>query len=115
MIFATFAFFLVTLAIGLSKIAFDGQTAQGLIFMLVGTLAYWAGSALKIALGASEARPRKVGFAIAGACTAAGAIMTVLAEVSFDAYGQEMHGIAWVLAGLIAGLLGTKPRPAPRG
>ena len=112
MIFATFAFFIVTLAIGITRIV-EGQTLQGVAFLVAGLLAYLAGSSFKLGLFAKEPRPRRAAFAIAGLCTLVAAAFTTLTGVTFEAYGQEMHGIAWVMAGLIAGLITTRKPITP--
>ena len=112
MIFVTFAYFVATVVLGGAQLLL-GETWSGATLLVVGVLSYWAGSALKIAIYAPASRPRTVGFILAGMFTLVGSAATVLTGARFDAYGQEMHGIAWVLAGLIAGLMGTRRRHYP--
>jgi hypothetical protein len=109
MIFVTICFFIATLLIGGSK-AVQGEVLPGLAFIAAGLFAYWAGSALKLAVFAPASTPRRVGFIMAACLTLIGFAVTLWTGVRFDAYGQDMPGVAWVLAGLIAGIMGTKKR-----
>jgi len=109
MLFATVAFFMATLFIGGAQTV-QGQVPQGLSFMVAGLFAFWAGSSLKLAIFAPSAPPRRVGFIMAVALIAAALAATLLSGVRFDAYGYDMPGYAWVLVGLIGGIMGTKRR-----
>jgi hypothetical protein len=109
MVFVTLCFFIATLLIGGSK-ALQGEVLPGLAFIAAGLFAYWAGSALKLAVFAPAATPRRVGFLMAAGLTVIGFGITLATGVRFDAYGHDMPGVAWVLAGLIAGIMGTKKR-----
>jgi hypothetical protein len=109
MLFVTLTFFLATLVIGGAQIVQD-EVAQGVSFIAAGLFAYWAGSALKVAMFAPSGPPRRVGFIIAGALTAVAFATALVSGVHYDAYGHDMPGYSWVLAGLIAGIMGTKRR-----
>jgi hypothetical protein len=109
MIFVTLTFFLATLIIGIAQ-TLQGEVLPGLSFMAAGLLAYWAGSSLKLAIFAPSSPPRRVGFALAALLTALAFGATFATGVHFDAYGHDMPGYAWVLAGLIGGIMGTKRR-----
>ncbi len=54
--------------------------------------------------------PRRVGVIMAVVLIATALAVTLLSGVHFDAYGHDMPGYAWVLAGLIGGIMGTKRR-----
>ena len=109
MLFVTVSFFMATLFIGGAQTV-QGQVPQGLSFIAAGLLAFWAGSSLKLAVFAPTGPPRRVGFLMAGAFTLIAFAITLLSGVHFDAYGHDMPGYAWVLAGLIGGIMGTKRR-----
>jgi hypothetical protein len=109
MLFVTVAFFMATLLIGGAQTV-QGQVPEGLSFIAAGLFAFWAGSSLKLAVFAPTPPPRRVGFILAAACTCVAFAVTLLSGVHFDAYGHGMPGYAWVLAGLIGGIMGTKRR-----
>lgn len=109
MIFVTLAYFVSTLVIGGAKL-FAGDTLLGLCFILAAVLAFWSGSSIKLAIFAGSSRPRLVGLLLAACFAAVAALVTVVSGVRFEAYGQNLHGAAWVLAGVLAGILGTRRR-----
>jgi hypothetical protein len=109
MLFVTVAFFMATLLIGGAQTV-QGQVPQGLSFIAAGLFAFWAGSSLKLAIFAPTAPPRRVGLIMAALFTILAFAITLLSGVHFDAYGHDMPGYAWVLAGLIGGIMGTKRR-----
>ena len=109
MLFVTVAFFMATLFIGGAQTV-QGQVPQGLSFMAAGLFAFWAGSSLKLAVFAPSAPPRRVGVIMAVVLIATALAVTLLSGMHFDAYGHDMPGYAWVLAGLIGGIMGTKRR-----
>ncbi len=109
MVFVTLIYFLATLIVGGSQLI-TGQTAAGLSFIAAGLFGFWAGSSLKLAIFAPEMRPRLVGLLLAASCTALGLLATYVTGVRFEAFGQDLHGAAWVIAGLLAGIMGTKRR-----
>jgi hypothetical protein len=109
MLFVTVAYFMATLLIGGSQ-AVQGEVLPGLSFIVAGLFAYWAGSSLKLAVFAPAAPPRRVGFAMTALFTAIALGATFATGVRFDAYGHDMPGYAWVLAGIIGGIMGTKRR-----
>jgi ammonia channel protein AmtB len=109
MLFVTVAYFLATLLIGGAQTLQD-QVLPGLSFIVAGVFAFWAGSSLKLGVFAPAGPPRRVAFALAALFTAIALGATMATGVRFDAYGQDMPGAAWVIAGLIAGIMGTKKR-----
>lgn len=109
MLFVTVAYFMATLLIGGAQ-TLQGAVLPGLSFILAGLLAYWAGSALKLAVFAPAGPPRRVGFIMAAVFTALAFGTSLATGVRFDAYGHDMPGYAWVLAGLIGGIMGAKRR-----
>lgn len=111
MIFVTFAFFLASLVIGIAQIV-GGQVWPGASFILGGLFAYWSGSSLKLGIFTPHKTRRNVAFLLALAFALAGFAVTWSSGVRFEAFGQDMPGYAWVLAGVLAGLLGTRRRRA---
>lgn len=110
MFFVIVAYFIATAVIGIAQL-FQMETIwPGFSFLLGGTLAFLAGSSLKLAIFAPSPRLRWVGILMAALYTSIGTFATLLTGTHFDAYGQDMPGFAWVIAGVIAGILGTKRR-----
>jgi uncharacterized membrane-anchored protein len=107
--FVTFTFFLATLIVGGAQVL-GGQTLPGLSFLMAGILAFWAGSSLKLAIYAPDTRPRLIGFLLAAFFTTLGLLATVSTDVHFEAFGHDLHGAAWVVAGILAGIFGTRRR-----
>ncbi|MDB5651151.1 MAG: hypothetical protein JWL62_2671 [Hyphomicrobiales bacterium] len=109
MLFVTIAYFLATLVVGGAKLI-AGETLLGLSFLGAAVLAYWGGSAIKLAIFAPALRPRLVGLLV-GACFAAvAALVTVASGVRFEAFDRDLHGSAWVLAGVVGGIFVTRRR-----
>jgi hypothetical protein len=100
---------MATLLIGGAQTV-QGEVLPGLSFIFGGLLAYWAGSSLKLAMFAPVAPARRVGFIMSGVFALVAIIAVTLTGVHFDAYGHDMPGYAWVLAGVIGGIMGTKKR-----
>lgn len=109
MLFVTLAYFFSSVAVGSAKIL-AGETFGGIAFLAAALFGFWAGSGIKIALYAPSQRPRVVALALVGFFSTLAFLITVLSGVRFEAYGQDLHGGAWVVAGLIAGILGTRRR-----
>ena len=109
MLFVTVAFFMATLFIGGAQTV-QGEVLPGLSFIFGGLFAYWAGSALKLSFFAPNPAARRVGLLLAASLTGLGFVVTLATGVHFDAYGHDMPGFSWVLAGLIGGIMGTKKR-----
>jgi hypothetical protein len=107
--FVTLAFFLATLVIGVAQIV-EGQTWPGVSFLVAGLFAFWGGAALKAAFFAPAARPRLVGLLIAAFFTVLGLLATQATGVRFEAFDRDLNGAAWVVAGLLAGIMGTRRR-----
>jgi len=110
MLIVTVAFFIATSVIGVSQLFLMETPWSGLSFLLGGIFAYWAGSSLKLALYAPNWRVRGMGVLIAALFTTCGTAGMLATGTSFDAFGHPMPGYAWILAGLIAGIQGTKRR-----
>jgi hypothetical protein len=110
MFFVLLAYFLATAVIGTAQL-FQMETIwPGLSFLFGGTLAFWGGSSLKIAFFAPSPRLRWVGMLMAAFFISGGTLANLATGTNFDAYGNDMPGYAWVIAGVIAGILGTKRR-----
>lgn len=109
MIFVTFAYFLATLVIGVAQIL-QGATWEGSSFLFAGLFAYWGGSALKLAVFAPTARLRLVGLLMTAFFAVFGALATHVTGAHFEAFGHDLPGYAWVLVGVIAGIMGTRRR-----
>jgi hypothetical protein len=109
MLFVTIAYFLSSVAVGGAKIL-AGETASGVAFLAAALFGFWAGSGIKIALYAPSKRPRVIALVLAAAFSSLAFLITILSGVRFEAYGQDLHGSAWVVAGLIAGIMGTRRR-----
>ena len=110
MLIAVTAYFIATAVIGIAQL-FQMETIwPGLSFLLAGPLAFWAGSSLKLAVFAPAPRLRWVGFLMAAFFVAIGTLAMLSTGTHFDAYGHDMPGYAWVIAGVIAGIMGTKRR-----
>ena len=110
MLIAVTAYFIATAVIGIAQL-FQMETIwPGLSFLLAGPLAFWAGSSLKLAVFAPVPRLRWIGYLMAALLTTIATLATLATGTHFDAYGQDMPGFAWVIAGIIAGILGTKRR-----
>lgn len=110
MLIVTVAYFMATTVIGVSQLFTMETLWSGLSFLLGGAFAFWAGSSLKLAVFAPTPRLRWVGFLMSAFFAIAGALATVSTGTHFDAYGHDMPGFAWVMIGIIAGIMGTKRR-----
>ena len=110
MLIAVTAYFIATAVIGIAQL-FQMETIwPGLSFLFGGALAFWGGSSLKLAVFAPTPRLRWVGMLMAAFFVAGGTLATLATGTHFDAYGHDMPGYAWVIAGVIAGIMGTKRR-----
>jgi hypothetical protein len=110
MLIAVTAYFIATAVIGIAQL-FQMETIwPGLSFLLAGPLAFWGGSSLKLAVFAPVPRLRWIGYLMTALLTTIATLATLATGTHFDAYGQDMPGFAWVIAGIIAGILGTKRR-----
>jgi hypothetical protein len=110
MLIAVTAYFIATAVIGIAQL-FQMETIwPGLSFLLGGALAFWGGSSLKLAVFAPTPRLRWVGMLMAAFFVAVGTLANLATGTHFDAYGHDMPGYAWVIAGVIAGIMGTKRR-----
>ena len=110
MLIVTIAYFIATAVIGVSQILMMDSIWPGLSFLSGGTFAFWAGSSLKLAIFAPTSRLRWVGLLMTGFFAVVGLLVTLSTGTHFDAYGHDMPGFAWVIAGVLAGLMGTKRR-----
>ncbi|MDB5508968.1 MAG: hypothetical protein JWL93_1437 [Hyphomicrobiales bacterium] len=109
MLFVTIAYFLSSVAVGGAKIL-AGETGSGIAFLAAALFGFWAGSGIKIALYTPLKRPRVIALILTAAFSSLAFLITILSGVRFEAYGQDLHGAAWVVAGLIAGIMGTRRR-----
>ena len=110
MLLVTVAYFIATTVIGVSQLFSMETIWPGLSFLLGGTFAFWAGSSLKLAVFAPLPRLRWIGFLMTAFFAVIGTLATLSTGTHFDAYGHDMPGFAWVMAGVIAGIMGTKRR-----
>ena len=110
MLIVTVAYFIATTVIGVSQLFLMETLWPGLSFLLGGTLAFWAGSCLKLAAFAPTPRLRWIGLLMTSFFAVLGTLATISTGTHFDAYGHDMPGFAWVMAGVIAGIMGTKRR-----
>ncbi|MBX9739032.1 MAG: hypothetical protein K2X62_03120 [Beijerinckiaceae bacterium] len=111
MLFVTIAYFLSSVAVGGAKLV-SGQTMPGIAFLLAALFGFWSGAAFKIAIFAPSTRPRVVSGIIGTVFIGLALLVTALSGVRFEAYGQDLHGAAWAITGVIAGLMGTRKRRA---
>ena len=110
MLIVSVAYFIATAVIGIAQV-FQMETPwPGLSFLVAGLFAFWSGSSLKLAVFAPTGRLRWVGLLMSSAFLAIGALATLTSGTRFDAFGHDMPGYAWVIAGVIAGIMGTKRR-----
>lgn len=110
MLIVTVAYFIATAVIGVSQLFTLDSPWPGISFLVGGIFAFWSGSALKLAIFAPTPRLRGIGLLMAAFFVIIGFLATLSTGTQFDAYGHDMPGYAWVLAGVIAGIMGTKRR-----
>ncbi len=110
MLIVSVAYFIATTVIGIAQLFQMDTPWSGLSFLVAGLFAFWSGSSLKLAVFAPSGRLRWVGLLMSTAFLAIGALATVSSGTRFDAFGHDMPGYAWVIAGVIAGIMGTKRR-----
>ena len=110
MLIVSVAYFIATTVIGVAQMLQMETPWAGLSFLVAGLFAFWSGSSLKLAVFAPTGRLRWVGLLMSASFLAIGALATVTSGTHFDAFGHDMPGYAWVIEGMLAGIMGTKRR-----